>query len=347
MSWFRVGGIRDKTPYNIFVKNLHEDVKSKDLNEFFSTFGKIFSCKASYNKAGKCKGYGYVQYESKEDADKVLKEANGKTFKGTTIEVCLFKPRDTRMSSINSYNNLFVKCIPKKFTNEDLKKLFEPYGEIISAVVMKETAESKENKGFGFVCFKNIENTKGAEEKMKKFEIEGQILFVTKAITKEEHKKQLREERLKTFKDCNLYVKELPDDVNDEKLKKAFIEFGNVISTRVMLEKKIDPTTGKLEYKSRNFGFVCFSNKEEAKKAISSIPSKEIFGRILYVNIAEKKEERLAKAARGLFLPYPPQFPMGMYGMPPPFFQYPYTRQPRPRHVDFFLYFFRKAEIDL
>lgn len=333
MSWFRVGGIRDKIANNIFVKNLHEDVKSKDLNEFFSTFGKIFSCRASYNRAGKCKGYGYVCYESKEDTEKALKEANGKTFKGTTIEVCPFKAREARSSSINTYNNLFVKCIPKKFTNEDLKNLFAPNGEIISAVVIKDTAESKENKGFGFVCFKNIENAKAAEEKMKKVAIEGQNLFVTRALSKEEHKKQIREDRLKTFKDCNVYVKELPDDVNDEKLKKAFLEFGTVISARVMLEKKADPNTGKFELKSRNFGFVCFSNKEEAKKAISSAPTKEIFGRSLYVGIAEKKEERIAKAARGFLVPYPPQFPMNMYGMPPPFFQYPYARQPRPRHV--------------
>ncbi|MDR3736453.1 MAG: hypothetical protein P4L10_13070 [Acidobacteriaceae bacterium] len=321
---YRVGGIKDRVTGNSFVKNLPADYKSKELYDLFAPFGKIFSCRVKYTGNGKCKGYGYVQFETKEAAEKAMAAINGKEIKGAKIEVCPFKAREARNSSITMYNNLFVKCIPKKYTNEQLRALFESYGEIISAVVIKERADAPENRGFGFVCFKKTEDAKTAEEKMKSFVLEGAQLYVCRALSKEEHKKKMREERLKTFKDCNLYVKNLPDEVNDDTLKKAFEPFGQVLSARVMLEKKLDPTTGKLEYKSKNFAFVCFGNKESAKKALETVPTQQIFGRTLYVAVAEKKEDRVAKYLQG---PFPPM-PMGFYGMPPAMYHGQRYRRP-------------------
>ena len=335
LTIFKVGGVRDKITGNTFVKNLPSETKSKDLYQFFSEFGKVFSCRVKYNPNKQCKGYGYVQFDSKETAEKVLAQANGKDFKGAKIEINPFKAREGRNTSLTKYNNLFVKCIPKKFTNDDMNKLFKSFGEIISAVVIKDTADATENKGFGFVCFKNTEDAKNAEEKMKNFALEGQTLYVCRALSKEDHKRQMREERLKAFKDCNLYVKELPDDVNDEKLKQTFEEFGKVLSARVMLETKQDLATGKIEKKSRNFGFVCFSNKEEAKKAMTEAPARQIFGRTLYIAIAEKKEDRIARVSNPLFMPYPGMHPGAMYFGPQPYgFQPPYPHRPRkPRFV--------------
>lgn len=319
---YRLGGIRDKVTGNLFVKNLPVDFKSKDLHAMFTQFGKIFSCRVKYNSTGQCKGYGYVQFEAKEAAEKAMAEINGKEVKGTKIEVCPFKAREARDSSITKYNNLFVKPIPKKYTNKDLEGLFMQFGPILSAVVIKDLASATENKGFGFVCFKNTEDAKAAEEKMKNFILEGQTLYVCRALQKEEHKRKMREDRLKAFKDCNLYVKPLPDEVNDEGLKKAFEEFGQVISARVMIEKRQDNLSDKVEFKSKGFGFVCYSNKEDAKKAMTGANSKPIFGRTLYVAIAEKKEDRMAKYTQGPF-----QMPIGMYGMPPMYHVPPRSRR--------------------
>jgi polyadenylate-binding protein len=335
LTYYRPGGIRDKITANIFVKNLPEDCKSRDLFAIFSAEGKIFSCKVKYNTVGKSKGYGYVCFDKKEDADKVLASKTPRQFNGTAIEVAPFKPRDTRESSIYKYNNLYVKCFPKKYTNEDLKKLFSQFGNIKSAVVIKESETAPENKGFGFVCFEKFEDAKMAEEKMKNMKIEGVNLFVCRALAKEEHEKQKRENRFKTFKDCNLYVKELSDDITDEKLKAAFVQFGSVISVRVMLGNKVNPASNQVERKSRNFGFVCFSKREEAEAAIQAAKTKEIMGRMLYVAIAEKKEDRIARSFQAQFNPFFQPYPGGMYNMPPPaFWQHPYGGRPHmPRQV--------------
>lgn len=318
LMWYQIGGIKDRITGNVFVKNLPPDFKSKELYELFSTVGKVVSARVRYNINGTCKGYGYVQFENKETADKALEEINDKDIRGYKIDVGPFKARDNRNSSINMYNNLFVKCIPKKYTNDDLKNLFASCGEIVSAVIIKERAEDKENKGFGFVCFKRAEDAKTAEEKLKNVQIEGQPLYICKALPLEEHRKKVREERFKLFKDCNVYIKNLPEEVNDEQLKNEFAQFGSVISARVMMEPRQDPTTGATELKSKGFGFVCFRTPEEAKKAVQGAMEQQIFGRMIIAAIAEKKEDRMAKLSQGMF-----PMPMDMY-------QQMY-RNPRPR----------------
>jgi len=332
---FRTGGVRDKITGNIFVKNLPGETKSAEVHQLFAPFGKIFSCRVKYNPNGKCKGYGYVQFDTKEAADKAVAEINGKQFKGSVISVEPFKAREARGASFTKYNNLFVKNIPRRFTDKDLISLFQSYGEIVSAVVIKESPDAKENKGFGFVCYKKAEDAKTAEEKLKNMTIEGQNLYVCRALSKEAHRAELRKKRLETFRDCNLYVKELPEDINDEKLKKAFEEFGKVVSARVMLEKKQDLTTGKTETKSKGFGFVCFNSKEEAKKALEAIQKQPILGKQIYAAIAESKEVRQARMQTMMMMPFPGGMYPPMYGMPPQFGYppHPHAGARRPRFV--------------
>lgn len=298
LGWYHLGGIKDRVTGNVFVKSLPRDYTSRQLFDLFSQFGKISSCRVVYDAKGECKGYGYVQFETKEVADTALKAMNGQEVNGSKIEVVLFKVQETRS---NAYNNLFVKFIPKRFTDEDLKSLFAPHGEITSAVVMKEKPDSAENRGFGFVCFKNAEDAKLAEEKLKNMQIEGQTLYVGKALALKEHRRRKREERYQQFKDCNVYVKSFEETVTDEDLRKAFEPFGNVVSAKVMLEVCHDPVSGRKVTRSKRFGFVCFSNAEEAKRAIAGAESQEILGRKLVVAVAERKEDRVARFMQGLY----------------------------------------------
>lgn len=56
-------------------------------------------------------------------------------------------------SKDNLRNNLYIKNIPYNFTDEELKQLFQPYGNVTSALVSKD--DKGIGKGFGFVCFYN------------------------------------------------------------------------------------------------------------------------------------------------------------------------------------------------
>merc|ERR1711868_159294 len=125
-------------------------------------------------------------------------------------------------------------------------------------------------------------------------EIEGKALYVGRAQKKaerqQEHKKkfeQLKMERLNRYQGVNLYVKNLDDTIDDERLRQEFTPYGTITSAKVMCE----------EGRSRGFGFVCFSSPEEATKAVTEMNNRIIGSKPLYVALAQRKEDRKAHLA--------------------------------------------------
>jgi polyadenylate-binding protein len=62
---------------NIFIKNLDKSITAAQLHDTFSAFGKILSCKVELDNNGTSKGYGFVHYETQEDADQAVAKVNG------------------------------------------------------------------------------------------------------------------------------------------------------------------------------------------------------------------------------------------------------------------------------
>ena len=64
---------------NIYVKEIpKKNFSDKELTELFSKFGKINSAIVLKDEKGESKGFGFVCFEKPEDAEKALKEMNGK-----------------------------------------------------------------------------------------------------------------------------------------------------------------------------------------------------------------------------------------------------------------------------
>merc|ERR1712158_50889 len=111
-----------------------------------------------------------------------------------------------------------------------------------------------------------------------------------KAERQQELKKkfeQLKLERLNRYQGVNLYVKNLDDTIDDERLRTEFTPFGTITSAKVMCE----------EGRSKGFGFVCFSSPEEATKAVTEMNGRIIVSKPLYVALAQRKEDRKAHLA--------------------------------------------------
>jgi RNA recognition motif-containing protein len=81
-----------------------------------------------------------------------------------------------------------------------------------------------------------------------------------------------------------LYVGNLSFNTSSQDLESLFAEAGTVQSASVVEDRE----TGR----SRGFGFVEMSSKEEAQTAISSLDGKEVDGRSLKVNEAKPREDR-------------------------------------------------------
>ncbi|MES2623476.1 MAG: RNA-binding protein [Patescibacteria group bacterium] len=80
-----------------------------------------------------------------------------------------------------------------------------------------------------------------------------------------------------------LYVGNLSWGVNDDSLRAAFGECGEVTSAQV----SIDRMTGR----SRGFAFVEFANEADAAAAVERWNGQELDGRPLRVNVAMPREE--------------------------------------------------------
>lgn len=69
--------VRKSGSGNIFIKNLDKAIDQKALHDTFSTFGNILSCKIATDSTGQSKGYGFVQYDAEESAQKAIEKLNG------------------------------------------------------------------------------------------------------------------------------------------------------------------------------------------------------------------------------------------------------------------------------
>ena len=82
----------------------------------------------------------------------------------------------------------------------------------------------------------------------------------------------------------NLFVGNLPYNMDDAGLNDTFKPAGTVASAKVIVDK--------YSGRSRGFGFVEMSSDEEAKKAVEMFNGKNFCGRALVVNEARPREER-------------------------------------------------------
>ncbi|XP_059647005.1 organelle RRM domain-containing protein 2, mitochondrial isoform X2 [Cornus florida] len=70
----------------------------------------------------------------------------------------------------------------------------------------------------------------------------------------------------------------------DEKLKEAFSQFGQLVESKVI----VDRASGR----SKGFGFVTYANIEEAEKAKEGMNAKYLDGWVIFVDPAKPREPR-------------------------------------------------------
>jgi len=306
---------------NIFIKNLDKSIDNKALHDTFSAFGRILSCKVGTDANGNSKGYGFVHFETEESAQLAISKVNGMMIEDKVVYVGPFQGREDRPAAKELFSNVYIKNLPNEDTNEDLAKLVGEFGEVTSAVIMKD--DKGVSKCFGFVNFKDPESAAKCVNTLQGKEHKGKTLFAGRAQKKSERQAEQkakldekRQERIAKYQGMNVYVKNLADDVDDEQLSAEFSAHGTITSARVMREGE--------KGRSKGFGFVCFSNHEEAADAVSAMHQKILKGKPLYVALAQRKEVRkvqLEQQAAQRMMPRP-QGPMpgGMsYGGPMPF----------------------------
>lgn len=313
---------------NIFVKNLDPTIDSRSLNDTFSMFGAILSCKVATSPDGSSRGYGFVQYESEDAAKQAIERVNGMLIGGKKVFVGPFQKRDFKQERLDDENSLYVRNIPEDYDEAAVLKLFEPFGKITSNLLMSDTRAQKQH---GFINFEDAEHAKAAiealngkdmrteEEKAKETEeaadetkpkedgddkegadgkpgkdkLPSYCLLVGKAKSKSERDAEAKErqgKRQDRFEGIKLHVKNLPETLTDEELKGLFEPFGTVTDVKVVQDKETQ--------KGKGYGFVRFQTMEQATDAVEKMNLKEAFpdAPALQVSLAGNGEDGKGKS---------------------------------------------------
>mmetsp|Transcript_46996 Transcript_46996/g.124463 ORF Transcript_46996/g.124463 Transcript_46996/m.124463 type:complete len:514 (-) Transcript_46996:97-1638(-) len=284
---------------NLTVRNLDKSVTHRQLHEAFAAHGKIASVKIAMDHAGTSKGYGFVQFEEVDAANAALEKMNGAQLGGQAITVHTFAGSAT---APEGFTNIYIKHLPDELQSEGaLRKELEACGEIVSFVLQTDARSRK----FALCEFAKPEAAAAAVEKLHgrdnrtedekasqpaQDESDDRFpeykLFCQRAQTKAERAAELRQQFKagggagRDHNDVKVYVRNLDDDVTEEQLREVFESYGTITFARI-------PKDGD---QSRGFGFVCFQNMEQANKAVESAAGKEINGKEIRVEIAEKRE---------------------------------------------------------
>eukprot|EP00301_Raphidiophrys_heterophryoidea_P026136 c8947_g1_i2.p1 GENE.c8947_g1_i2~~c8947_g1_i2.p1 ORF type:complete len:620 (-),score=164.03 c8947_g1_i2:218-2011(-) len=282
--------IRKSSSSNIFIKNLDKTIDNKALYDTFSSFGNILSCKVAMDSNMQSKGYGFVHYESEEGAKEAIVKVNGMMLSGKQVFVGKFERRSERPGAGGAkFTNIYVKNIPLDWNEAKFRTEFSRFGEITSLLLQK--GPDGKHKGFGFVNFAGHEEASRAVDEGSRLNAgDDKTLFVDRFQKKAERSALLakkfddiRREKSEKYRNLNLYIKNLDDDVENQKLHEMFAPFGEITSAVVMRDEK---------HTSRGFGFVCFANSDDASKALNEMNGKMVGSKPIYVNRAQRKEER-------------------------------------------------------
>lgn len=109
-------------PSRIFVGGIAANTTDAELKQYFSTYGAVKDTKIITDRAGVSKGYGFVTFESQDDADRIIKkESDNLIFKDRKLNIGpavrkqgIPRPYD---SNIHPGSVLFTNGVPYTYQN--------------------------------------------------------------------------------------------------------------------------------------------------------------------------------------------------------------------------------------
>jgi len=260
---------------NIFVRKIPtarthgKDMTPAEFDQRMASFDPaqkhpVKSLKISMNEDHSSRGYGFVCYETPEDAAKACAMMD----ESATNQECIavkWNPKD-RSDVRRMFNNLYVKNYPDNFSDEELKNLFAPFGNVASLAQMDHA-----NGKFAFVCYMSEDKNDHQYGPEKAFEAiealngrdmgDGKILYVKPALAASRRKEELLRETIKyknSKKRCNLYVKNFDPKFTDKDVMGIFAEYGEIESVKMF----------PIDKPEKAYAFVCFKTPDQAQQAL-------------------------------------------------------------------------------
>ncbi|XP_037918116.1 ELAV-like protein 2 isoform X2 [Hermetia illucens] len=155
-----VEGGQAESKTNLIVNYLPQTMTQEEMRSLFASIGELESCKLVRDKVtvlpasltalnpalqqGQSLGYGFVNYQRAEDAEKAIQTLNGLRLQNKIIKVSFARPSSESIKGAN----LYVSGLPKNLSQPDLEAMFAAYGRIITSRILCDNMS-----GVGFIRF--------------------------------------------------------------------------------------------------------------------------------------------------------------------------------------------------
>ncbi|XP_015781971.1 RNA-binding motif, single-stranded-interacting protein 2 isoform X3 [Tetranychus urticae] len=123
---------------NLYIKGLTPNTTDKDLYGLCAPYGKIISTKAILDKnTNKCKGYGFVDFESPLSAETAVKHLQTR---GVQAQMAKQQEQDP--------TNLYIANLPSYMTETELESMLVSFGSVISTRILRDNYNQPRGVGF-------------------------------------------------------------------------------------------------------------------------------------------------------------------------------------------------------
>ncbi|GFQ67105.1 protein alan shepard [Trichonephila clavata] len=130
---------------NLYIRGLTHNTTDKDLYSLCAPYGNIISTKAILDKqTNKCKGYGFVDFESPVSAEAAVKALANQ---GVQAQMAKQQEQDP--------TNLYIANLPHYMSETELEEMLAPYGSVISTRILRDPGMN--SRGVGFARMDNRE----------------------------------------------------------------------------------------------------------------------------------------------------------------------------------------------
>lgn len=275
----------------LFIHNFGESVDENELLNQFNQFGTITKAHVARDFLGKSRRFGFVCFETPEEANRAMSEMNRKKIGGkkvtiTFVQVKLRQREPKKTGSKKEYiqeqgpailkeNELHISNLEDWVDNHELMEEFKRFGTIREARVVRDKTDR--SKGFAFLCFETNEEAKRALSKMNGYKIGEKAISIALVEQKPGQQGCNPKEADKKYKKDRIFVKNLDGSVTEEELKSIFIQFGNIIDVRIH----------QFEDTGKSRGYIQFFSYKAAEKAIIEMNGRMIKENPVFVLHAE------------------------------------------------------------
>ena len=148
----------DNSQTNLIINYLPQTLTDDEFKSMFQSIGTLNSCKIIRDRATNYSfGYGFVDYASPEHAANAIETLNGLQLQNKRIKVAYSRNHDKVKGA-----NLYMKNVPRDYTQDQLEAMCADYGKIVNVRILTDQMTGK-SKGIGFVLFDTREEAEKAQ----------------------------------------------------------------------------------------------------------------------------------------------------------------------------------------